>query len=72
MKLLIDVEAPGLEHFHIQEPDVPKEVGAFVRALVKSRTRCPEPRVTVVPLGDNDVCVDAAALLRLQTKAGAK
>ena len=68
MKILIDVEAPGLEHSN-SETDVPTEVGAFVRALVKSRTRGPEPRVTVVELGENDVCVDAGALLRLQTKA---
>ncbi len=45
---------------------------AFVKALIKSRGGGIEPRVVVVFLGDNDVCVDAEALLRLQTKAGVK
>lgn len=72
MKLLLDIIAPGAENTHAQEATLESEIAAYVKALVKSRTRGPEPRVVVVCLGDNDVCVDADALLRLQTQAGAK
>jgi hypothetical protein len=66
VKLLIEIEAHGIEHLHIQEPAVPLEIGAFIRALVKSRTRGPEPKVSVVVLGEHDVAVDARAHLHLQ------
>ena len=72
MKLLIEIDAPGIEHFHVHEPDVPIEIAAFVRSLVKSRTRGPEPKVSVHVVHDDSVIVDAGALIRLQQKAGAK
>jgi hypothetical protein len=71
MKLLIEVEAPGLEHFHIHEPNVSAEVGAFVSKLVRSRTRGPEPAVHVHIVPDGAVLVQADALLKLQSKATA-
>ena len=72
MKLLIEIDSPGIEHFHIHEPAVPTEVGAFVARLVRARTRGPEPRVHVLVLSDDQVAVDVNELLRLHQKAGAK
>jgi hypothetical protein len=69
VKILIEVEAPCLDASHVYEPGLREEIGAFVCALVKSRTRGPEPRVTVFLLRENDVVVNADALLRLQSKA---
>ncbi len=71
MKILLDVISPGIPQVSTHEPAVEAEIVAFVKALIKSRGGI-EPRVVVVFLGDNDVCVDAEALLRLQTKAGVK
>lgn len=71
MKLLLDIIAPGVENTHGQEPTLESEIAAYVKALVKSRTRGPEPNVVVVCLGKNDVCVNADELLRLQSKATA-
>ena len=70
MKLLIAVE--GLENFVLQEPDVPREIAAFVAKLISSRTRGPQPRVLVMPCGENHVMVDVDALIRLQQKVGDK
>jgi hypothetical protein len=71
MKLLIEVEAPGLDQSHTHEPDVSKEVGAFVSKLIRSRTRGPEPKVTVLSVDTDAVVVDAKQLLALQSKANA-
>jgi hypothetical protein len=75
VKLLIEIEAPGIERLTAtqsdHEEDVPKEVAAFVSALVKSRLRCPAPKVTVLNVGSGAVLVDTGALLRLQEKASA-
>jgi hypothetical protein len=68
----LDIIATGVDQSSPQETPVETEIVSFVKALIKSRTRGPEPRVTVVFLGPNDVCVDADQLLRLQTKAGVK
>jgi hypothetical protein len=71
MKMLLDIIGPEVENGHGHEATLESEIAAYVKALVKSRTRGPEPRVAVVCLGPNDVCVNADELLRLQSKATA-
>jgi hypothetical protein len=72
MKLLLEIESPGLENGHAYEAELSKEIGAFVSRLVKSRTGVSPPRVTILSAGPDAVIVDANALLRLQRKAVAK